>query len=335
MPDHKTTRRRFLQSAAAVTTLTATVAATSVTQAGALLSRKNKLPIIDTHQHLWDLSVITPPWVGTAPEILNQPYATKEFKAATRGLNVVKTVYMEVDCAPSDHALEAEHVIALSKSPRHPTAAAVISGRPAEDSFAPHVRKYKGSPYIKGVRQVLHNDAAPQGLCLGETFVKSMQLLGEQNMSFDLCMRPTELLDGVKLADQVPDTLFIVDHCGNGDPKAFLKNSTEEPWHTAEQWKRDMGELAKRKNIICKISGIIARVPADGWDASMLAPLINHCLDVFGPDRVVFGGDWPVCLLGDSYREWVNALKTVIANRSVTDQRKLLHDNANRIYRLS
>ena len=175
MPDHKTTRRRFLQSTAA----TATVAATSATQAGALLSRKNKLPIIDTHQHLWDLSVITPPWVGTAPEILNQPYATKEFKAATRGLNVVKTVYMEVDCAPSDHALEAEHVIALSKSPRHPTSAAVISGRPAEDSFAPHVRKYKGSPYIKGVRQVLHNDAAPQGLCLGETFVKSMQLLGE------------------------------------------------------------------------------------------------------------------------------------------------------------
>jgi predicted TIM-barrel fold metal-dependent hydrolase len=85
--------------------------------------------------------------------------------------------------------------------------------------------------------------------------------------------------------------------------------------------------------VICKISGIVARAP-EQWGPEHLAPLINHCLDQFGPDRVVFGGDWPVCKLRATYRQWVTALKEVIAGRSEEDQKKLLHDNAVRLYSL-
>jgi predicted TIM-barrel fold metal-dependent hydrolase len=95
-----------------------------------------------------------------------------------------------------------------------------------------------------------------------------------------------------------------------------------------------MQALANRPNVICKISGIIARV-TPGWSAATLAPTVNHCLDVFGPDRVVFGGDWPVCTLGASYREWATALREIIAERSERDQRKLLHDNAEQFYQLA
>ena len=325
-------RRGFIRQGV---TLTALSAMGSAVQAGPFGRNKDILPLIDTHQHLWDLTRYQPPWINGAPEILNRSYITKDYNAATRGLNLVKAVYMEVDVDPADQIREAEHVIALSRSSRYPTVAAVISGRPDEDSFDPYIRKFKDSPYIKGVRQVLHPETTPQGLCLGKTFVKSMHRLGEQGMSFDLCMRPTELTDGAKLADQAPDTLFIVDHCGNGDPKAFLKNPAEAPTHKAQQWKQDMAELAKRDNVICKISGIVVRAPQDHWTPDMLAPLINHCLDTFGPDRVVFGGDWPVCRIVASYRQWVHALKTVIANRPREQQRKLLHDNADRIYGLS
>ena len=92
--------------------------------------------------------------------------------------------------------------------------------------------------------------------------------------------------------------------------------------------------MAKRKNVICKISGVVARAP-EGWSSEDLAPIINHCLDQFGPDRVVFGGDWPVCRIATTYLQWVNALKEVIAERSLVDQKKLLHDNAVRLYGLS
>lgn len=297
--------------------------------------RQKQLPIIDTHQHLWDLTKFRPPWLDGAPDVLAKSYVTKDYLAATNGLNVVKAVYMEVDVDPKQQVEEAEHVIALSKSADHPTSGAVISGRPNSANFKSYISKFKDNVYIKGVRQVLHVPTTPQGTCLQKQFVASMRLLGEFNKSFDLCMRPTELADGAKLAAMCPETRFIVDHCGNADPKSFLKKTDEESWHTADQWRRDLALLAKRDNVICKISGIIARAPKADWKPEIFAPIVNHCLDEFGPDRVVFGGDWPVCLLGGSYSRWVNSLKTVIRERPVADQKKLLHDNAQRIYGLA
>ncbi len=297
--------------------------------------KQKTLPIIDTHQHLWDLTKFRPPWLADAPEVLAKSYVTKDYLVATKGLNVVKAVYMEVDVDPRQQVEEAEYVIALSKSPDHPTCGAVISGRPNSTGFKPYISKFKDNLYIKGVRQVLHVTTTPQGTCLQKQFVASMNLLGSMGKSFDLCMRPTELADGAKLAAMCPNTRFIVDHCGNADPKSFLKKTDEETWHTADQWRRDLALLAKHDNVICKISGIMARAPKSDWEAEILAPIINFCLDEFGPDRVVFGGDWPVCLLGGSYSRWVNSLKSVIRQRSLTDQKKLLHDNAQRIYRLA
>ena len=296
-----------------------------------------RLPIVDTHQHLWDLTKFKPPWLGDAPDVLRKSYTTKHFLEATRGSNVVKAVYMEVDVDPKQQVEEAEHVIRLSKNSDHPTVGAVISGRPNSAGFAAYITRYKDNPYIKGVRQVLHPPTTKQGLCLEKQFVKSMQLLGRFGKSYDICIRPTELGDGVKLADQCPDTRFIVDHCGNADPKAFSKSKAaggEEPWHEADPWRRGIEALAKRKNVICKISGVVARAP-EGWSSEDLAPIIKHCLDQFGPDRVVFGGDWPVCRIAATYLQWVNALKEVISSRSITDQKKLLHDNAVRLYKLA
>ena len=92
-----------------------------------------------------------------------------------------------------------------------------------------------------------------------------------------------------------------------------------------------MQELANCPNVVCKISGIVARAPTD-WTADHLAPIVNHCLDTFGPDRVMFGSDWPVCRLRASYRQWVDALWQIVATRSESDRRKLFHDNAVKFY---
>lgn len=295
-----------------------------------------RMPIIDTHQHLWDYDRFRPPWLRDAPKILSQRYDTAEYLVATRGLNVVKAVYMEVDVDPKQQVEEALHVIELSKSDKHPTAGAVISGRPNADSFAKYINRFKDCPYIKGVRQVIQIDSTPAGFCLQPQFGKSMDLLGRLGKSFDICMRPSELGDGLQLVRRHPDTQFILDHCGNADPRAFLASSqrTAEPWHTKNQWLKDISDLAACDNLVCKISGIVARAP-EGWKSDQLAPIVNHCLDEFGPDRVVFGSDWPVCLLGSSYRQWVEALREIIAERPHSEQKKLLHDNAAKLYRLT
>jgi len=266
--------------------------------------------------------------------VLSRSYVTSDYVDATRGLNIVKTVYMEVDVAVADQNREAQHVIELSKSDDHPTCAAIISGRPNSDGFETYIRQYADSKDIRGVRQVLHVDGAKRGLCLEPQFVKSVQLLGQFGKTFDLCMRPTELSDAAELARRCPDTKLILDHCGNADPKAFMETTTEEPWHAVDPWKRGLAEFAKNENAYCKISGIVARAP-QGWNSDHLAPIIEFCLDTFGFERVVFGGDWPVCLLGGPLASWVSALNEVIGHHSAANRRNLFHDNAVRVYGLS
>lgn len=295
------------------------------------------LPIVDTHQHLWDIKRFHLPWLSGVPKVLDRSYGPSDYAQAIEGLNVVKSVYMEVDVAPDEQQAEADYVLGLCKAGKTTMVGAVISGRPGEpDAFRKYITQFKGNKAIKGVRQVLHPDGTKRGLCLQPGFVKSVQLLGELGMSFDLCMRPGELSDGAKLADECPETRFVLDHCGNADPAAFFTADARgdaKPKHDADQWKNDIHELAQHKNVICKISGIVAGAP-ENWDADMLAPPINHCLDEFGPDRVVFGGDWPVCLLRASYKQWVEALLAIISSRPEAEQRKLLHDNAVKHYGL-
>lgn len=306
------TRRNFL-------------AATVSAAAAATLPAKDEkmLPIVDTHQHLWDLKKFRLPWV-TADSPLNRSYVSADYKAATEGLNVVKAVYMEVDVAPEQQQLEADTLTALCKSGETPTVAAVVSGRPNSSGFKAYVTPFRESKYIKGIRQVLHGEGTPAGYCLTPEFIAGIRLLGTLGLSFDLCMRSAELPDATRLIDACPDTRFILDHCGNEDVK--------KKDHTV--WKKDIAELAKRKNVMGKVSGIVASAKPGAWSAEDLAPVVNHTLEVFGPDRVMFGGDWPVCTLAATYKQWVEALKSIVAARPVDAQKKLFHDNAVKFYGL-
>jgi predicted TIM-barrel fold metal-dependent hydrolase len=245
---------------------------------------------------------------------------------------------MEVDVEASQKQAEADHLIEICKSGQAPTKAAVIGGRPGVEGFANYAKQFKGNPYVKGIRQVLHGGSTPAGYCLQDNFVRDIRLLGELGLSFDLCLRPKELADGAKLAQLCPETRFIVDHCGNADPEAFLKSGDARAKdakidHDADDWRRSIEQLAAQKNVICKISGIVARVPKQ-WSAADLAPIVNHCLDTFGPSRVIFGSDWPVCLNGAPLKDWVAALKQIIAPRPAADQQALLRDNASKFYGL-
>ena len=281
------------------------------------------IPIIDTHQHVWDLTRFKLPWHKNVPA-LAKSYLPANYRQATAGLNVVKSVYMEVDLDPGQQSAEAEYVIDLCKKREAPIVAAVISGRPASDGFATYIKRYKNSPYIKGVRQVLHVPETPAGYCLKEEFIRGIRLLGEVGLSFDLCLRHAELPDAARLIDACPDTRFILDHCGNADVRAKDRSA----------WQRDIAAVAQRKNVVGKISGIVASAEPGKWTADDLGPIIEHTAAVFGKDRIMFGGDWPVCTLAATYKQWVEALKTIVRDWKEEDQRKLFHANAARFYQL-
>jgi L-fuconolactonase len=311
-------RREFLAVAAA-----GSVAAA----ASAAEDKPAMLPVIDTHQHLWDLTKFRLGWLTSKDHPLAASHTPKEYAEATQGLNVVKSVYMEVDVVPEQQQEEADYVVALCEGGKTPMVAAVISGRPNSDGFAKYITPYKGHKHVKGVRQVLHVESTPPGYCLDPKFVKGIQLLGDLGLSFDLCVRPAELPDMAKLVDQCPGTRFILDHCGN--PRADF---TKEQW---ERWRKDMAAMAARKNVVCKVSGFIANGYQKGkWETQDLAPAVNGTIEAFGTDRVMFGGDWPVCELATGYENWVSTLDRVVTGVSAIELGKLYRDNAIRFYRI-
>jgi len=288
--------------------------------------------IVDTHQHLWDLSKLRLPWLQKETE-LRKSHLIGDYLVAARGLGIVKAVYMEVAVAPEQHLAEAEYIIGLCRRGDTPTVAAVIGGRPGSEGFREYITRFRDSRYVKGVRQIV---SKPEEI-LDDGFARGIRLLGELGMRFDLCVPPDRLDAGAKLVDRCPGTRFILDHCGNADPEAFrpADRQTRKPQHEADLWRRGLAKLAKRENVVCKISGIVARAPKGAWSADDLAPIVNHCLDEFGPERVMFGSDWPVCTRAATMRQWVTALREIIANRPEEDRRRLMHDNAVRFYGLT
>ena len=288
-------------------------------------------PIIDTHQHLWNLKELRLPWVagltGKPKEILSRDYLLSDYAEATKGLNIGRTVYMEVDVAEADQVKEAEFVTKICMEGKTPMAAAVISGRPAGDGFKDYLDRFKGNKFIKGLRQVLHSGATPPKFCLEDKFVKGVQLLGERGLSFDLCFKNDQLDYGAELIDRCPQTRFILDHCGNPH------NGSRD----LDGWKKGLAKIAeaKNRNVMCKVSGIYGNVSATDWPANKLAPIVRTVIDLFGWDRVMWASDWPVVNLGASFKVWLATVQEMVRSDSPANKKKLFHDNAMKFYGLA
>lgn len=323
------TRRQFLQNTSFIT---------SASLAGSCWpslaeDKKDKfvpesIPVVDTHQHLWDLDVVKLSWLSGAPDVLNRKFVMSDYLAVTKDANIAQTVYMEVNVDPAMQQTEAEYVIGLCEADDNPMAGAVIGGSPADESFSDYITPLAKNKFIKGVRTVLHDPDRPKGMCLTDKFINGIKLLGDLGLSFDLCMRPDEIGDGVELARKCPGTRFIIDHCGN-----MSVTSTDEA--VRSKWMDSMRSAAQQDNMLCKISGIVVTAKKDEWHPNDLAPNMNFCMDTFGDDRIFFGGDWPVCTISSTYQQWLDALKFIVKDRSPEFQRKLFHDNAVRHYGLS
>lgn len=286
-----------------------------------------KIPLVDTHQHLADLLRFGKDWTSTP---VPGNYDLKAYLEATRNVNMVKSIYMEVGVPAARRHEEALYAIEICKDTKNPTRGAVISGDLKSPEFETYILQFKDSPYIKGVRCGFSSIADMKN----PQIIKNIKLLGKLNMSLDFEISPAWLPSMAKLIKTCPGTKFLVNHCGNADPRAFFDPSSisGKPNHDANEWIAAMKTVAENENVVCKISGIISTSSGYPKTAKTLAPGINHCLDIFGPDRVMFASDWPWCLKSNKLEEWVNILKEIVKNRPYIEQKKMFHDNAIKFY---
>jgi predicted TIM-barrel fold metal-dependent hydrolase len=276
--------------------------------------------LVDTHQHLWDLRQFPYSWCATIP-MLNRNFGLDDYRAAAAGTPITKTVFMECDVDDPHQLGEAQHVQRLADA--HPLIHGIVaSGRPENDGFRAHVEALAQLPKIRGIRRVLH--VVRDDLSLEPRFAENLRLLPDFGLTFDLCALPRQLANIRTLVERCPKVTFILDHVGVPD----VKN------HLIEPWSHGLARLAELPNVNCKISGLVAYADAATWTVEDLRPYLEHAVACFGWDRLVWGGDWPVCTLSAPLARWVEATHALTANANAEQRANLYHRNAERIYRV-
>jgi predicted TIM-barrel fold metal-dependent hydrolase len=287
--------------------------------------------IIDTHQHLWDLDLFSYAWLAGAepPQgsvaagrpVLNRSFRMPDYLAAVTTLGVEKSVHLEADVDEPLMLAETRHILALADQPDNPLEGVVACGRPEHADFRNYLDQIVGHPKLKGVRRILHTQPDELGQSL--TFKDHVRSLAGYGLSFDICVLARQLPIAIALVKHCPDVAFILDHCGVPQ----VKEQVLDPWRA------HIREISGFPNVTCKVSGIVAYADSASWTPEDLRPYVEHVIECFGWDRVMFGSDWPVCTLSATYRQWVEALLSLTASSS--DRNKLFHDNATRVYRLA
>jgi predicted TIM-barrel fold metal-dependent hydrolase len=280
------------------------------------------MKIVDTHQHLWDKDLFHYAWLEPLP-ILDRSFRLNDYSDATRGLEIEKTVFVECDVNEAQVMDEALHALRLANDAGNRIAGVVASGRPEKDGFKAYLDKVTGHPKLKGIRRILHTH--PDELGQGKTFIENVARLATYDLSFDLCVLARQLPIALNLVSKCPNVAFVLDHCGVPD----VKEQALDPWRA------HIRELSKLPYVYCKVSGLVAYANPASWQAEDLRPFVDHVIESFGWDRVMFGSDWPVCNLTGSYQRWVATLMFLTHAAGEAKQRKLFHDNALRIYRLN
>ena len=280
-------------------------------------------PIVDAHVHLWNPARERIPWLDGVPA-LNRPFGPAEYREQTDGVAVAAFVYVEIDIAPAYALAEAREAEAYAAA--EPRLRGIVASAPLEDGD--RVRPFLEAlvavgPRVKGVRRLLQGEADP-AFCLRPGFVRGVELLAEFGLSFDLGVVHTPLPEPIQLSRRLLGVRFVLDHIGKPD----IKGGRLDPW-------RDhISALAALPNVACKVSGLVTEADHARWTAADLAPYVGHVLGAFGPDRVLFGSDWPVATMASPYPRWVRTLDDLTADLPEAARRKLWVENARRVYRL-
>jgi L-fuconolactonase len=278
--------------------------------------------LIDTHQHLWDLDLFSYSWMKEQPALCRS-FLTDDYRAATNGIGVLQSVFVEADV--DEHLMidEARYILALAERDDNPIAGVVAAGRPESERFRSDLDAIAGHPALKGIRRLLQ--AERDDLAIDPAFQKGIALLEKYDLSFDICVRAHQLPWAIELVRRNPGVRFILDHCGNPEIKTGITNG----------WREGLQEIASFPNIDCKVSGIVVNGDWENWTAADLQPAIDWVIECFGWDRVIFGSDWPVCTLASPLQRWVATLDQITASASEENRRRLYIENARRVYRLA
>lgn len=279
--------------------------------------------LVDTHQHLILRDLFAYDWADAIPALAGRSFRLDDFTnaaAPTAAAPITATVFMEAGVNDAFYKAEARHVAGLIHAGR--IAAQVASCRPEQPDLSDWLDECADLGVV-GFRRILH--VVPDAVSEQPQFRAGLREIGHRGFSFDLCLRADQHGIGIDLLQACPEVQFILNHCGNPDIAADAYAG----------WSASMAQLAEFPNLAVKLSGITVNARPDQQTLDALRPYMDRVVSLFGPDRIVWGSDWPVCNLGMGPAQWIATTQAYLQTLSTAEAVAIASGNAQRLYRLT
>ena len=278
--------------------------------------------MIDAHHHLWQLSRADYGWIGDGRNpvlaAIERDYLVQDYRSLAAANGVIGSIAVQAAQTVAETRWLLEQARASGGLIK-----GVVGWIDMAAADAPDVlRDLASDPLLRGIRPMLQEIADVEWV-LQPKLLPALRAIMELDLSFDLLVRPAHLNAALALLHRHSDLRAIVDHGGKPD----IANG---PW---QPWAEDIRRIARETSAYCKLSGLVTEA-RPGWKPGDLRRYVEHLIECFGAERLLWGSDWPVMLLNANYPGWLAAAKQFIASQSAADQMAIMNDNAIRFYRL-
>ncbi|MDE3183360.1 MAG: amidohydrolase family protein [Bacteroidota bacterium] len=274
--------------------------------------------MIDAHVHFWKYNKTRDAWITDDMKIIQRDFLPADLQPIISENNVDGVIAVQADQS------ENETNFLLSVANDNNFIKGIVGWVDLQnENIENRLLYYSQFPIIKGFRHIVQ--AEPAGFLKNKKFLNGVQVLKKYDFTYDVLIYETQLKEAVEFVNYFPAQKFIIDH--GAKPSIRNKSITE--------WKKWMTEISKRKNIFCKLSGLITEAKLNQWEEKNLYPYLDVIFESFGIERIVFGSDWPVMLLSGNYKKWKELLENYMAGFSSEEKEKVFTQNAIDFYNLN
>lgn len=273
---------------------------------------------IDSHQHFWKYDPLEYDWIDDEMRAIRRDFLPDDLRSeiTLAGIDAVISVQARQTLAETFWLLELAN--------RHDFIRGVVGWAPLTDSNVEEsLERISADPKLRAIRHILQSEPDPFYI-LRDDFNRGIRILKQFELAYDVLIFERHLPQTIEFVDRHSNQLFIVDHLA----KPRVKSREISPW------RENIQELAKRPHVYCKISGLVTEGDYSGWTPEQLRPYIETVFEAFGTQRVMFGSDWPVCLVAISYRRWVLTVEEALKGFSESEQERFWSRTAEEAYGL-
>ncbi|MFL2665113.1 MAG: amidohydrolase family protein [Dehalococcoidia bacterium] len=272
---------------------------------------------IDSHQHFWEIDRFDYSWMDKDSP-LRKNFLPRDLHKIIEENDVDKTII--VQAVPSIE----ETFWLLEIAEQYDFIAGVVGWVDLTDKkIELSLDKLQKNQYLKGIRHLWETDNDPEWI-INSGGVRGLEVIAERNLTFDFLARPRNLIFIPKIMSLVPNLKAVLDHIG----KPEISNKKIQPWLN------DIRKISSIDNVFCKLSGMITEADHLSWEIDDLRPYVHHVLSLFGPDRIMYGSDWPVATLAGDYKDVKNSISEILTELDVTSKKKIFGENAKKFYKI-